>query len=112
MIQEGDLLWQPDDQTIENANLTHYMRWLQETRNLNFDTYSALWQWSVDSLEDFWASLWDYFAIKASQPYESVLLKRIMPGAQWFVGARLNYAENIFAKLTTAQPMMRLVNLS
>jgi len=106
MMQEGDLLWQPDAQTIEDANLTHYMRWLQATRGLSFDSYATLWQWSVDELEEFWASVWDYFAIKASQPYESVLVKRIMPGAQWFVGARLNYAENIFAKQTTAQPMM------
>ncbi|MCB8945219.1 MAG: acetoacetate--CoA ligase [Ardenticatenaceae bacterium] len=105
-ITEGDLLWQPTPEVIEKANLTHYMRWLGQHRNLHFDNYPDLWQWSVDNVADFWHSLWHYFQIKASQPPEAILPKREMPGAEWFVGARLNYVENIFAKATDERPIL------
>src|SRR5205085_9338047 len=59
-----------------------------------FDDYESLWQWSVDDLEAFWASIWEFFGI--ASPYERVLADRSMPGARWFGGARINYAEQIF----------------
>ncbi|MFZ2050013.1 MAG: acetoacetate--CoA ligase [Solirubrobacteraceae bacterium] len=90
-------LWTPSQQRIQRANLTSYMRWLGEQRDLDLADYDALWRWSVDELDAFWASIWDYFDVRASQPYERVLGSREMPGAQWFPGARLNYAENVFA---------------
>ncbi len=92
-IKQGDLLWTPSPDRIAHAGLTHYLAWLAE-RGRSFDSYAALWQWSVEDLEGFWGSLWEYFDIKASQPYERVLGRRTMPGAEWFPGARLNYAEN------------------
>jgi acetoacetyl-CoA synthetase len=92
-VKEGDLLWTPSASRIAQANLTHYMSWLAE-RGRNFDSYESLWQWSVDDLEGFWGSLWEYFDVRASQPYERVLGSSAMPGAQWFPGARLNYAEH------------------
>jgi acetoacetyl-CoA synthetase len=61
--------------------------------------YDELWRWSVDDLEGFWAALWDWFEIGA--PYERVLGSRAMPGAEWFPGAELSYAERLFA---AAQP--------
>jgi acetoacetyl-CoA synthetase len=72
------------------------MRWLEAERGVVASGYSDLWRWSVDSLEDFWASIWDYFEVIAASPYEAVLAERTMPGARWFVGAELNYAEHIF----------------
>ena len=92
-VQEGDLLWTPSAQRIERAHLTHYLGWLA-ARGRRFDSYAALWQWSIDDLDGFWGSLWDYFAIQTSQPYQRVLGKRDMPGAEWFPGALLNYAEH------------------
>ena len=92
-IKESELLWTPSPSRIERAQLTHYLGWLKE-RGRRFDSYTALWQWSIDDLEGFWGSLWDYFEIRASRPYERVLGKRTMPGAEWFPGARLNYAEH------------------
>jgi acetoacetyl-CoA synthetase len=92
-VKEGDLLWTPSAERIAAAHLTHYRAWLAK-RGLSFDSYAALWQWSVENTEPFWASLWEYFDILASTPYERVLAKRTMPGAEWFPGARLNYAEN------------------
>src|SRR5579885_783787 len=84
-------LWEPSDQLKEQANVTHYMRWLAQEKGLSFQTRDELWQWSVEHLEDFWASIWDYFHVKASQPYTTVLRERKMPGADWFPGARLNF---------------------
>jgi acetoacetyl-CoA synthetase len=91
------VMWTPSPQRVQRANLTQYMSWLKERQGLAFEDYEALWRWSVTELEPFWASIWDYFGVQASQPYERVLGSREMPGAQWFTGARLNYAEHAFA---------------
>ena len=93
---EGTLLWEPSAGMKENAVITRYMGWLEETKNLSFADYDELWEWSVDDVEGFWSSLWEFLDVRASKPYERVLAKREMPGAEWFSGAELNYAENIF----------------
>src|SRR3712207_4906539 len=72
------------------------MRWLKAEKDLTFEDYNELWEWSVTDLEGFWASVWEYCGIKASKPYERVLGERGMPGAEWFPGAELNYAEHVF----------------
>jgi acetoacetyl-CoA synthetase len=94
----GTLLWTPSEETIERANVTRYERWLAERRGLRFDSYDELWEWSVRDLEGFWSSIWEFCEVRASQPYERVLGSREMPGAEWFPGARLNYAEHVFAR--------------
>src|SRR5215208_1298894 len=71
------------------------MRWLAAEKDLALEDYNDLWEWSVTDLEGFWGSVWEYCGVEASEPYEAVLAKREMPGAEWFPGARLNYAENI-----------------
>jgi len=73
------------------------MQWLKEHRGLQFESYDALWQWSVADLESFWHSVWDYFGVQTSAPFERVLGRRDMPGAEWFAGARLNYTGHILA---------------
>ncbi|HUF38633.1 MAG TPA: acetoacetate--CoA ligase [Anaerolineales bacterium] len=98
MATPPEILWQPSDQTIAGANLTAYLGWLRKTKRLDFPDYQSLWTWSVTEIERFWASIWDYFDIIASAPYTEVLPDRFMPGANWFPGARLNYAENIFRR--------------
>jgi len=92
-VNEGDLLWTPGPERIARANVTHYLSWLA-ARGRRFDSYAALWRWSIEDLDGFWGSLWDYFDIQASQSYERVLGRKTMPGAEWFPGARLNYAEH------------------
>jgi acetoacetyl-CoA synthetase len=91
-------LWIPSEERKEQAQLTRYCRWLAETRGLSFAVgdYQPLWQWSVDHLDDFYASVWEYFDVAADPGYDAVLGRREMPGAEWFPGARLNYAEHIF----------------
>lgn len=93
--KEGTLLWEPSEDLKENANISRYMRWLEESKGLSFDNYEELWEWSVTELEEFWASIWEYFDVKASKPYSEVLGSRRMPGAEWFPGAELNYAEHV-----------------
>ena len=101
---EGTLLWEPSEEFKENTNISRYMRWFKEEKNLSFDGYSELWEWSVTDLEDFWASIWEYFDVRASKPYEKVLGSREMPGAEWFVGAELNYAEHVFRNARPDDP--------
>jgi acetoacetyl-CoA synthetase len=103
-ISEGTLLWEPSEEMKQQANITQYVQWLEREKGLHFDDPEKLWEWSVNSLEDFWASLWDYFHITASKPYSAVLIERTMPGAQWFSGAELNYTEHVFRNKTTSRP--------
>src|SRR6185437_979383 len=97
-MQEGEILWTPDAERIEHANVTALGRWLERDRGLSFGNYLELWRWSVSDLESFWGALWAYFAVEASAPYTRVLARRSMPGAEWFSGARLNYAENVLRR--------------
>ena len=91
------LLWEPPADLIERARLTEYMQWLESERGLRFEGYEELWRWSVDDLEAFWGSIWDFFGVQADGGFERVLDSREMPGAKWFAGAELNYAEHVFA---------------
>ena len=105
-VSEGMLLWEPSEKTKQESNLRKYMQWLEQKRGLHFTGPEELWAWSVDKLEDFWASLWDYFEIQASRPYKTVLVERKMPGAQWFPGAELNYAQHVFRNATANRPAL------
>jgi acetoacetyl-CoA synthetase len=105
-ISEGQPLWEPSAEMKQQANVTHYIQWLKDTRQLHFATREDLWKWSVTNIEDFWASLWEYFHVQSSQPYTTVLAERKMPGAQWFPGAELNYAEHVFRNATPDRPAL------
>ena len=104
------VLWEPDEATVESSNIVAFARWAAEHRGVNafgaagasseaagaFD-YDALWRWSTTDIEDFWAAIWEYYGVRARTPYEEVLPERVMPGARWFPGATLNFAEHVFA---------------
>jgi len=105
-IEEGSPLWRPSPEVRRAANLSHYMAWLAQNQGRRFDTYQELWQWSVDDLAAFWGSLWDYFGIVAGKQPSAVLVRREMPGAKWFPGAELNYAQNFFARMQHDRPAM------
>lgn len=93
-----ETIWEPTPRSIERARITRYLRWLENERGLRFAHYAALWRWSVDDLEAFWASIWDFFGVRASAPYATVLAADVMPGAEWFPGATLSYAEHALAR--------------
>jgi acetoacetyl-CoA synthetase len=99
----GKLLWEPSTERVEHARLTEFMRWLKAERGLRFGGYEDLWRWSVEDLDAFWESIWDFFAVRFDGGYERVLGSREMPGAEWFGGTRLNYAEHVFAGKDDAQ---------
>jgi acetoacetyl-CoA synthetase len=75
--------------------ITHYLDFLRDTRGLAFADYDRLWRWSVSDLDTFWASIWDWFDIQSPTPYTAVLADRRMPGAVWFPGAQVNYAQQV-----------------
>lgn len=89
------LLWQPSPERIARTRLAAWQRWLAREHEVAFDSYEELHQWSISERETFWKSLWQYFDVKAHTPFTQVLGKDSMPGAQWFEGATLNFAENL-----------------
>ena len=82
----------------------HYFEWMAQNYNLKFQNYEAAWQWSVKNLPDFWESIWKYFDVISHSPYKQVLKEEKMPGATWFEGATLNYAEHIFRQASDTRP--------
>lgn len=97
-MKEGDLLWEGSDAFKRSSNLAAFMDWLRTERELDFADYESLRRWSVDDLEGFWSAIWDRFGIIFETPYETVLGRRGMPGAEWFVGSRVNYAEHVLRR--------------
>ncbi|MFO1322082.1 MAG: acetoacetate--CoA ligase [Burkholderiales bacterium] len=90
-------LWTPSPERIARSRFTRYRAWLAEHRGLTFPDYESFWQWSVDHLEDFWDTIREHFAVRFHSPYRQVLDRRVMPGAKWFEGATLNYAEHLLS---------------
>ncbi|CAN7538489.1 acetoacetate--CoA ligase [Microbacterium foliorum] len=78
----------------EGSETARYLEWLDAELGLRFENWDALHRWSVDHLEDFWQSIWDFFQVISHSPASSVLAERVMPGARWFEGATLNFAEH------------------
>jgi acetoacetyl-CoA synthetase len=79
-----------------------YQDWLRAHRGLSFDSYDALWRWSVTDLDAFWRSIWDCFGIPSPQPPGAVLAREAMPGAQWFPGTQVNYARQVLRHVAPA----------
>ncbi len=102
----GEVLWAPRPDQIAPTRLAAYMQWLDAERGLNFDDYDALWRWSVDQLETFWQSIWDFFDVRANGSCDPVLGASTMPGAQWYPNAQLNYAEHVFRRATDERPAL------
>jgi acetoacetyl-CoA synthetase len=96
-VAEPKLLWTPSEERIERATLTRYQRWLGEKHGLEFEGYHDLWRWSVFDLEAFWRSIVDFCGVRFAEGGERVLGSEAMPGAAWFPGSRLSYAEHVFA---------------
>lgn len=94
-VKEGTLLWEPSVNLKKSAIITDYIAWLNTREDLSIQTYDELWEWSVHQIEDFWESIWEFYQVKSYSDYKTVLRENTMPGATWFEGATLNYAEHI-----------------
>ncbi|MFJ2213593.1 acetoacetate--CoA ligase [Streptomyces sp. NPDC101062] len=93
-MSEPELLREPAPDVLRATAIGDYLTWLEHTRDLTFTGYRDLHHWSVTDLEGFWSSIWDHFDVRTHTPYDRVLGRRDMPGAEWFPGATLNYAEH------------------
>ena len=89
-------LWKPSEENVRRTNMYRFMNLINQKYNRKFSEYATLYQWSIDNIPDFWASMWEFAEIKASKPYEQIIDDvGKMPGAKWFSGSRLNFAENL-----------------
>jgi len=93
--RDPTVLWRPGEQFAERTRMREYMRALAADRGVRAATYDELWRWSVENLEDFWASIAQHFEVAFHAPARAVLADRAMPGAEWFAGATLSYPEHI-----------------
>jgi len=92
----AELLWQPSEEQIKKTNMFRFMNFINETDNQNFNEYASLYKWSVENIPEFWAAFWKFTNIIHSKSYDQVVADVTkMPGARWFPGAQLNFAENL-----------------
>lgn len=85
----------PETPATRIPRIRDYQNWLRDQRGLSFASYHDLWRWSVTDLDAFWQSVWDYFDVQSPTPHSAVLAKNVMPGAEWFPGAQVNYAQQV-----------------
>jgi acetoacetyl-CoA synthetase len=119
-VAEGELLWTPPSSFADLSNVSRYMEWLRDDGRAQVSDYEALRQWSITDTTGFWASIWDYFEVISDAPYKQVVDKMTMPGAKWFEGSKVNYAEHLlrheemdsqgiaFHHLTESRPLAQM----
>ncbi|MER6940328.1 acetoacetate--CoA ligase [Nocardioides sp. NPDC127514] len=93
-IEQGDIVWTPPEDVLSTSRVGEFLAWLARERDLEMTTHEELWRWSVTDLDGFWSAVWEFFEVRSHAPYDTVLASREMPGARWFPGALLNYAEH------------------
>ena len=93
------IIWKPSTERKNSSSMSLFMQWLTDEQGLKFTDFHELWAWSVNDLEAFWKSIWDYFKLNSSTPFLKVLDEEKMPGASWFKGTHVNIVHEIFRKL-------------
>jgi acetoacetyl-CoA synthetase len=90
------LLWTPGEEQIKNSNMYQFMNVINNKYHQDFSEFTPLYEWSIENIADFWETFWEFADIIASKPYDQVIDDVTkMPGARWFSGARLNFAQNL-----------------
>jgi acetoacetyl-CoA synthetase len=107
MTAPRPILWTPSAERPAASRMAQFIQHL-EARGQQFDDYNALWEWSITDLDGFWQALWDFFDFQASSPHSAVLAHRAMPGAVWFPGARLNFADQMLRQADTTPDAVAL----
>jgi len=103
-VREGDLLWEPPPAAAAGSNMRRYMAWLERTRGVHCADYQALWEWSVGDVGRFWDSIREYYDVRLVRPATRPLGAAGMPGADWFPGAELNFAEHALRHAAASRP--------
>ncbi len=93
-IATGDVVWTPPADVLATTRVGLFVSWLREHRGVEVGDHESLWRWSVTDLEGFWSAVWDFFEVTEHGRRTGVLVDRAMPGASWFPGSLLNYAEH------------------
>ncbi|HKJ80707.1 MAG TPA: AMP-binding protein, partial [Ignavibacteriaceae bacterium] len=88
-------LWKPTKKRIENSNMFAFFRYIEKRTGKRIKSYDDAYKWSVQNIRDFWKSIWDLSGLIHSKSYDKILSSEKMPGAEWFAGAKLNFAENL-----------------
>ncbi len=90
------LLWTPTEERIKSTNMYRFMQLINQKYDKDFKDYPSLYQWSVENIPEFWKEFWEFGEIISSQPYQNIVEDiDKMPGAKWFTGAKMNFAENL-----------------
>ena len=93
-VAAGDVLWRPPADVLQTSRVGQFCTWLADHRGVDVHDHESLWRWSVADLDGFWSAVWDYFGVADHGARTAVLAEHSMPGARWFPGSRLNYAEH------------------
>lgn len=104
MVEAGEIVWKGTREFVDSSNVALFLVWLDRERGLRFNDYAELWSWSVEEPERFWRAIWDYFGLQSTEPVTEVLSSRKMPGAVWFAGTRVNYAEHVLRHERSGDP--------
>ncbi|MFN3693999.1 MAG: acetoacetate--CoA ligase, partial [Ignavibacterium sp.] len=91
----NELLWTPSKDRIEKSNITKFISYLNDKEIINISDYPQLYEWSINNIEKFWKYIWDYAGIIHSKNYDTVLIDKGIKDSKWFIGAQLNFAENL-----------------
>jgi acetoacetyl-CoA synthetase len=91
-------IWIPSKERIDNSNMKVFLDYINSIRKLNFNSYDELYKWSISEIDEFWESIWNYSEIRYSKKYDEIISSYDMPGANWFSGAKINFAENLLRK--------------
>ncbi len=105
----GEILWRPPPDVLRRTHVGAYLRWLRTTRDLHLTHYDELWRWSVDDLDAFWRSFADWVGVRWHDQPEVALTDVVMPGARWFPGSTLNYAEHALGAAATQSDAVAVV---
>jgi acetoacetyl-CoA synthetase len=95
--ERGEILWSPPADVREHSRIGRFLAWLEAERGMTFPGYAELWAWSVDDLGGFWSAFTEWAGVRWHQEPTAALGRRVMPGAEWFPGGTLNYAEHALA---------------
>ncbi len=93
-VGTGDVIWRPPVDVLTTSRIGQFAAWLCERRGMDLRDHDALWRWSVEDLDGFWSAIWEFFGVLDHGTRTAVLSERVMPGARWFPGSLVNYAEH------------------